>query len=324
MKGNDKTSGARLLVLDARHASILSFDTEGNELKRVTDKAGVPDGIAIDPAQGHIYWTSMGEYHEGEHFPKNDGSIERINFDGSGHTVIIPKGETFTPKQIQLDVVSGFIYWSDREGMRVMRAKLDGTDITTLIQTGNGEEDRKDETRHCVGVAIDPVNGYLYWTQKGPANGGKGRIFRAGLDIPPNSDPSRRSDVELIFDELPEPIDLEIDLMTGNLYWTDRGDGPDGNTLNRARIYKKHIGQHEVLASGLKEAIGLSLDIENDKVYFTDLKGHIYTTTLDGFDRRDLYAGDRSFTGIVYVPGGLKQENATDCLVNPDLATGHH
>jgi len=308
MKANSKTSDARLLVLDARHASILSFDTEGNELNSLTEKAGVPDGIAVDPTKGHIYWTSMGEYHEGEHFPKNDGSIERINFDGSGRTVIIPRGQTFTPKQMQIDVVNGFVYWSDREGMRVMRAKLNGDGITTLIQTGDGEEDRKDETRHCVGVAIDPVNCHLYWTQKGPANGGKGRIFRAGLCLPPDGDPYLRNDVELLFDELPEPIDLEIDLRSGHLYWTDRGDGPYGNTLNRARINNTHIGQREILSFGLKEGIGLSLDIENDKVYFTDLKGHIYTTKLDGSEHRDLYSGDRSFTGIVYVPGGLKRE----------------
>ena len=305
MQTENKTNNGRLLVLDVRNAAILSFDTEGNDLSTITDKAGVPDGIAVDSVKGHIYWTNMGAYHEGEHFPKNDGSIERINFDGSGHTTVIPKGATFTPKQMKIDIVNGFIYWSDREGMRVMRAKLNGADITTLIQTGEGEEDRKDETRHCVGVAIDTVNGYLYWTQKGPANGDKGRIFRAALDIPANSDPRNRKDVELLFSELPEPIDLEIDLLNANLYWTDRGDGNNGNTLNRASINKKAVGEHEILSSGLKEGIGLSVDAENDTVYFTDLMGHIYSTTLDGFHRQDLYTGVRSFTGIFYVPDGL-------------------
>jgi len=296
-------NSARLLVLDVKNSSILSFDTEGKDLKTVIDKVGFPDGIAIDPINKHIYWTNMGSYHEGEHFPKNDGTIERISFDGSDHTTVIPKGATFTPKQLQLDLKNGFIYWSDREGMRVMRAKLDGTDITTLIQTGEGEEDQKDETRHCVGVAIDTVNEYIYWTQKGPANGGKGRIFRAGLTIPSTSYPLDRNDIELLFDNLPEPIDLEIDHLNGNLYWTDRGDGPNGNTLNRVSIRNKNIGKHEILSFGLKEGIGLSVDAENDTVYFTDLMGHIYKTTLDGFDRRDLYSGDRFFTGVVYVPG---------------------
>src|SRR6187549_619799 len=139
-------NSARLLVLDAKNSSILSFDTEGSDLKTVIDNIGFPDGIAVDHINRQIYWTNMGEYHEGEHFPGNDGSIERISFDGSNHTTVIPKGATFTPKQLQLDLTNGLIYWSDREGMRVMRAKLDGTEITTLIQSGEGEEDMKDET----------------------------------------------------------------------------------------------------------------------------------------------------------------------------------
>jgi DNA-binding beta-propeller fold protein YncE len=294
---------ARLLVLDAKNCSVLSFDTNGNHLKTVVEKcAGFPDGIAVDPIRRHIYWTNMGEHPQGEHFYDNDGSIERADFDGSNQTTVIPKGGTFTPKQLTLDTQNGFIYWSDREGMRVMRAKLDGSDITTLVQTGKGEEDRKDETRHCVGIAIDVENGYLYWTQKGPPNGGKGRIFRAGLAMPPNSDPANRNDVELLFDKLPEPIDLEIDHLNGNLYWTDRGEGPQGNTLNRAAI-RNPSKEREILVSGLKEGIGVAVDPPNDVVYFTDLMGHIYSSTLEGFHRRDLYSGDRHFTGIVYVAG---------------------
>lgn len=307
MKTNDNINEARLLALDVKGSSILSFDTEGNHLQTIIDRAGVPDGIVVDPVNKHIYWTNMGSYHEGEHFPKNDGSIERVDFDGSNHTVIISQGATFTPKQLQIDNINGYLYWSDREGMRVMRANLDGSDIITLIQTGEGDDDRKDETKHCVGVAIDNARGYLYWTQKGPANGGKGRIFRASLVIPPNADPRSRNDIELLFDELPEPIDLEIDHLNGNLYWTDRGDGPNGNTLNRASISNETIGEHEILVFGLKEGIGLALDAKNDTVYFTDLKGHIYSTTLDGLHRRNLYTGDKAFTGISYVAAGLNQ-----------------
>jgi DNA-binding beta-propeller fold protein YncE len=309
MNNIDNLNGGRLVVLDAKNCSILSFDTNGNDMRIVVKKcAGFPDGIAVDPIRQHIYWTNMGEHPQGEHFYQNDGSIERADFDGSNQITIVPKGGTFTPKQLTLDTKNGFIYWSDREGMRVMRARLDGSDITTLVQTGQGEEDRKDETRHCVGIAIDVEHGYLYWTQKGPANGGKGRIFRAGLDLPPQVDPALRKDVELLWEDLPEPIDLEIDPVNGNLYWTDRGDGPGGNTLNRADIYRHHGREREVLVSGLKEGIGLTVDPPNDVIYFTDLMGHIYSSTLEGFHRRNLYSGDRFFTGIAYVPHSISSE----------------
>lgn len=304
-------NSARLLVLDVKNLSILSFDTEGNHLATVIDKVhGVPDGIVVDPVKKHIYWTSMGVYHEGERFPRQDGTIQRINFDGSGHTIIVREGIIFTPKQMQIDLLNGLLYWSDREGMRVMRSKLDGAEVTTLIQTGDGDEDRKDETRHCVGIALDPENGYLYWTQKGPPNGGKGRIFRAGIDLPSGADPAHRKDVEMILDNLPEPIDLEIagkdrPGKDRHLYWTDRGDGPGGNTLNRIALYNRDSEEHEILCAGLKEGIGLAVDQKNEAVYFTDLAGHIYSSTLEGFNYRDLYSGDRRFTGIVYVANGL-------------------
>src|SRR5882724_4411201 len=42
----------------------------------------------------------------------------------------------------------GKLYWCDREGMR---ANLDGSQIETLVQMGEGEDDRRDQTRWCVG-----------------------------------------------------------------------------------------------------------------------------------------------------------------------------
>ena len=37
-------------------------------------------------------------------------------------------------------------------------------------------------------------------------------IFRANIDIPKGESPANRSDIEVVFDRLPEPIDLELDL----------------------------------------------------------------------------------------------------------------
>jgi len=39
-----------------------------------------------------------------------DGSIERFDFSGLNHKVIVPAGATFTPKQIHLDKKNGKLY----------------------------------------------------------------------------------------------------------------------------------------------------------------------------------------------------------------------
>ena len=87
----------------------------------------------------------------------------------------------------------GKLYWSDREGMRVMRCNLDGSNIETVVVTGGGAANKRDQARWCVGIAIDPKRGQIYWTQKGPDNGEPGRIFRAGIDLPSSESPGERT-----------------------------------------------------------------------------------------------------------------------------------
>jgi hypothetical protein len=63
----------------------------------------------------------------------------------------------------------------------------------------------------CVGIVLDEEKDWLYWTQKGGDNAGEGRIFRARIDLPDGTMALTRQDIELVYDNLPEPIDLEID-----------------------------------------------------------------------------------------------------------------
>ena len=228
----------------------------------------------------------------------DDGSIERADLDGSNRVVIVPQGVTHTPKQIHLDKAGGKLYWCDREGMRVMRANLDGAQVETLVATGHGAQDRLDQTRWCVGITIDPKHGKLYWTQKGPDNAGLGRIFRANIEIPQGEGPTNRSDIEVLFDRLPEPIDLELDLRKRVLYWTDRGDPPRGNTVNRVLIDKK--AEPKILINHLMEGIGIALDVPGNRMFVTDFAGSVYSADLDGKNERNFLYAQGNLTGIAY------------------------
>src|SRR5271170_5600106 len=226
--GADKsTPSGRLFFLDIGAGRVLSANPDGSDLKTIINEGRkFPDGLVVDVAAGHIYWTNMGN------FKKNDGSIFRSDLDGKNMITIVPPGGTFTPKQLHLEKKSGKLYWSDREGMRVMRANLEGSQVETLIQTGEGEGGRRDPSNWCVGITVDPVRGQMYWTQKGADDSGHGRIFRSGIELPRGQSPASRRDVEVLFEGLPEPIDLELDLEQRVLYWTDRGDPPRGNTVS--------------------------------------------------------------------------------------------
>jgi len=284
----------RLFVLDASDGLVVSMNPDGSDKKILIKDGRMPDGIAVDARAGHIYWTNMGVPH------LNDGSIERVDLDGKNRKTIVPQGATFTPKQIHFDKENGKLYWCDREGMRVMRCNLDGSNVETLVVAGQGDEARRDQTNWCVGITIDPERRHIYWTQKGPDNAGLGRLFRAGIDLPRGETAANRSDVEVVYHGLPEPIDLELDLKSRVLYWTDRGDPPRGNTVNRASI-DRIPREPEIVFTHLMEGIGIALDVPNQRMFMTDLAGSIYSASLDGSDKRTLLAAQGNLTGIAYL-----------------------
>ncbi|HVN17796.1 MAG TPA: hypothetical protein VMU05_03460 [Dongiaceae bacterium] len=292
------SDSSRLFFLDLAAGRVLSAKTDGSDLKTIVSEGRrLPDGIVVDVAAGHIYWTNMGNP------SANDGSIERADLDGKNLKHIIPPGGTHTPKQLQLDKKNGKLYWSDREGMRVMRCNLDGSQVKTLVDASEGDSrPGSDATKWCVGIALDIEAGKLYWTQKGPDNAGRGRIFRANLEIPQGQTPANRKDIEVLFDGLPEPIDLDLDLANRMMYWTDRGDPPRGNTVNRAPMdgTPGNRKEPEIVFNHLMEGIGLSLDLKGGRMFLTDLGGSVYSANFDGSDKKTLLIAEGNLSGIAY------------------------
>jgi DNA-binding beta-propeller fold protein YncE len=296
MQEPQRASG-RLFLLDLTDDHIVSLSSDVSDRKVIITECRYPDGVAVDAAARHIYWTNMGNP------TANDGSIERADVDGQNRQTIVRPGDTFTPKQLQLEKKSAKLYWCDREGMRVMRANLDGSNIETLVDTSQGDQrPGPDAAKWCVGVAVDVDGGKVYWTQKGPDNAGQGRLFRAGVELPAGQTASNRADIEVLYDGLPEPIDLELDLNNRVIYWTDRGDPPRGNTVNRAAMDADAKGRPapEIVLTHLMEGIGIALDLKGDRMFITDFGGNVFSARLDGSDKKVLLVAQGNLTGIAY------------------------
>lgn len=262
------THRGRLHFLDVNNTS---------EPKTLLENAHMPDGIALDKKNGRMYWTQMGTP------GKNDGSVYSANLDGTDVRPVLQPGAANTPKQIVIAHDSAKLYFCDREGLRVHRCDFDGSNHEVIVQTGDwqNEEHQNDQTRWCIGIALSRKLGKIFWTQKGAPKSKQGRIFSADIDLPGGATPSSRPDVELFAEGLPEPIDLELDENAGMLYWTDRGEFPFGNTLNRKTVQgeapeaERELGR-QILAEGFGEAIGLALDHVNHCVWVADLCGRIW------------------------------------------------
>ena len=289
-----------LLVLHIAKREMQVVSLDGSRVRMlVSDVDETPDGIVVDQARGHIYWTNMGTPDEGSGrgahstFFTRNGSLERVNLDGSDRRTIVPRGAFTTGKQLTADFDAGLLYWCDREGMQVLRCRLDGSELETLVVAGT---DAQDARNHCVGIAVDPVNRLVYWTQKGASDAGQGRIFRCGTEIPPRQTATDRDDVELLWRDLPEPIDLDLD-DSGHLVWTDRGAEPDGNTLNRGQV-QPEVGAHTILSRGYQEAIGLATP-DYTTYYVSELRsGGIRVLNLDDGSDCELAQLGPGATGI--------------------------
>ena len=291
-----------LLVLNAGKHELQAVSLDGTRVRTlVAGLDELPDGIVVDQRRGHVYWTNMGAPDAGGAIPGEEaytrnGSLERADLDGDNRITIVPRGAFTAGKQLTADFEEGVLYWCDREGLQVLRCSLDGSDLRPLVVTGTGDDEAHIERNHCVGIAVDVDRRLLYWTQKGAPNAGEGRIFRAPLDLPPGMSPRYRSDIELLWKDLPEPIDLHLLGGGATLLWTDRGDEPEGNTLNRATV-QPSVGTSEIISRRYREAIGVAVLSESD-FYVTDLSGSVRHVDLDAGIDSELVNLGAGLTGI--------------------------
>ena len=291
-----------LLVLNAGKRELQAVSLDGTRVRTlVAGLDELPDGIVVDQRRGHVYWTNMGAPDPGSEHPGDaaftrNGSLERADLDGANRVTIVPRGGFTAGKQLTADFDEGVLYWCDREGMQVLRCNLDGSGLRALVVSAVGAEAARDARNHPVGIAIDVDRRLLYWTQKGAPNAGEGRIFRGPLDPSVGPIAPYGPAVELLWKDLPEPIDLHLLGGGTTLLWTDRGDQPEGNTLNRA-VVQPAVGTFEILSTGYREAIGVAAASESE-FYVTDLGGSVRHVDLNSGIDTDLVNLGSPLTGI--------------------------
>ena len=216
---------------------IQRANLDGSNVKDlvVTAKWESPEGIALDVENGKIYWTNSSSF-------TNIGKIQRANLDGSNVEDLVTG--LSHPQSIALDVENGKIYWTDwrawpewhpgqaREMGLIQRADLDGSNVEDLI------------TGVSFGIALDVVNGKIYWTAwRGLIRLSKPALRCADLD---------GSNVKDLITGLSHPQGLALDVVNGKIYWTDTETGK----IQRADLDGSNVKD---LITGLSSPQGVEL-----------------------------------------------------------------
>jgi DNA-binding beta-propeller fold protein YncE len=220
-----------------------------------------PQGIAIDPAAGKIYWANL------------NGAIRVANLDGSGARDLYT-GET-QPAGVAIDPAAGKIYWADAvAGTGAIRVgNLDGSGARTLFA---GES-------YPVGVVIDPAAGKIYW--------GSYDTFKIRVG---NLDGTGAKD---LFTGENYPTGIVVDPPAGKLYWTNEFAGTIrvGN-LDGTAASNLFTGECDTAAPPQCAVGGLAIDPGARKIYWSSFPtGTIRVGNLDGSGpAQSLFTGENS------------------------------
>jgi hypothetical protein len=143
-----------------------------------------------------------------------------------------------------------YVFWTEstREpglvSTRIMRASTDGSEVKAILNSIPGDGP-------FGGIAVDVANGHLYC-------GSAAALFRVDLDG------SCRVD---LVNAINNVGDVELDLVAGDVYWTEGGGGQ--NAIRRARLSGSNPQTlRNIGFTGLME--GIALDLKNRKVYFQE------------------------------------------------------
>uniref|UniRef100_A0A1I8N054 EGF-like domain-containing protein n=3 Tax=Musca domestica TaxID=7370 RepID=A0A1I8N054_MUSDO len=250
-----------------------------------------PNGLAIDYEQQKLYFVDGGTK-----------VLENINFDGSGRKVLIDG----LSHPFGLDVSGSRVYWTDWDTKSVSSAdKMTGRDITTIIANTSDLMDIKvfHRSRRRVRNACDSGNGgcshlcllnptsYTCACPVGITIQADGHtcssgpssyiIFAHRIDIRQISlDFHHLVDVVLPLPPISNAVALDVDLKTGEIYWTDTMEDiimsstPDGDNVRR------------IVYESIDNPDGLVVDSVGRMVYWADAGRHtIEVVTLDGKHR---------------------------------------
>lgn len=273
--------------------SIDSAEMDGSHRRVIVFKEiHSPNGLTIDHANSRLYFVDSGRK-----------TIEYVNFDGSGRREIIKEN---LDHPFGIDIYEKKLYWSDNQKQTVESAdQFSGKHRRTVISQMSDLMDirvfhrdrRKIPNRcsilngDCSHICLLNALGYKCACPIGVKLSENGKICNDGpsefiifahrIDIRQISlDIDYLIDVVLPLPAMSNTIAVDVDPLTGDIYWSDTLD----DVIMKSTSDGAYVNQ--VIAESIDSVDGMVIDSIGRKIYFTDGGRHtIEVCELNGHNR---------------------------------------
>lgn len=230
-----------LLVAQREHISRIDLIEEKIETLPIHDLKNVI-AIEFDMRNNCLYWADI----------VNDTIGRQCFKDGTSFPEILVETDLSSIEGMALDWVSNLLYFVDGVKMRIQVIRTDistmGRMRRTILGSNNLQKPR--------GIAVHPMNGYMFWTDWAPGNAS---VSRANLD---------GSDVKRLFVEptVEWPNGITIDHIAERIYWVDARQDYIGSSDFDGKKFKKIISKNERVSHPFAVAVF------KDNMYWDDWK----------------------------------------------------
>lgn len=121
----------------AGNGKIRRANLDGSELEDLVTGMVYPYGMALDMANGRMFWIRQ-----------EDTAIWRANLDGSDSRRLLPLGSSSYAFCLALDTANSRLYWTDSGNSSIQSANLEGTDVRRVAAL--------DQFSLDAGITLDP------------------------------------------------------------------------------------------------------------------------------------------------------------------------
>lgn len=203
-----------------------------------------------------IWWTD-------DTTGSND-EISKSNLDGTNEDIPYYSGSSVDIRGIAMDTTNNMVFWTTTDA-QILCGRIGDSSFEAV---GDPIVDESDGSTHnWQALDVDGTAGKVYWCDVE-----NGQVRRINFD---GSNPE-------VLVSVSGPKDIALDIAAGKMYYMTSNGG--AHAIRRANL---NGTSPETLLSGLPFLRGLTLDLANGHIYWTD-NGGIFRANLDGSGQEEI------------------------------------